>query len=318
MEENKDILQEYIDNKIVIRNGSWYNYINGDKNIQLGKGKEEAQMGLLKLLTEQNETIEQNENTSENQNLQPVKNNPKLNNENNESDNDNDIYGSMASDVGDISSRGKSGRFRVYINGIDSRLKQHPEIKKCPYVFRHNDIKLNIMSGKNKKNGGWTVFSKSRHNKINPKTGAQWLSVARDDSQEEDYYQVGGTVLCFASKSQFELKKGKMTLENIQRSGRESDKRMEQSKKMAELSKTNPQQSISGYQTSNINEQSKAKEHLTEVKGLTNNQAHEYINNMNNCEMTIEDQINNMKNLANQGKLSNSVTNVSPLKIDDI
>ena len=188
---NEINLEELIEKKVVIKNGNWYNYINGEEKIKLGLGKEEATKALKDLFANKNETNEKNKNTSENNDLQPVNNiNPNLNNEyDDEMKIMEDLYAPLASDVGDITSRGKGGRFRIFVFGIDSRLKEHPIIQKCLYEFRHCDMKKNVKSGQKIDNQGWTVVSKDKIG-TDPRNGKKWLTVARDDSPGEDYYQV--------------------------------------------------------------------------------------------------------------------------------
>lgn len=327
------LLKTYVDAKLVESRNSWY-YIGKDN---LGH-KKEAEVKLIKLIEggkieklaiEPDSTSQPEINLGDGgpkEELLPLsqpdtkKINPALSKNEELPKNLEEIYKPLAADIGDIESRKKGGRFKVFVFGIDVRYADHDVIKKCPYVFRHCDKKHNVRSGHKVFNAGWTVVSKKLIVE-DPRTGKKWLTVARDDTPDEDVYTVSNYVLCYADKGQYERKKGKMAMENILKTTLVADKRQEQAERMAALSKTNPAQSIAGYMSSNVSDQSVAKETLEKNLKFSANEAQEHIDNMNalgNKDTDIKSEVAKMQELVNTGKVGKTLKSAQSITIDEI
>jgi len=217
----------------------------------------------------------------------------------------------MAANLGDIKTRGKHGKFRTFVYGVDTRSKDHPVIKKHPYVYRHCSIDKNVPSGDMVLNDGWSVFTKEM-NPVDPRTGKARLTVAHDSTPKSNCYTVGKQVLCYASKEQFEEKKEMQVLENVLNTGRTLSKRQEQAYRRAKQSKDPDQvaESLQGYVIDNAAEIAINQEFLVESKGYTQQSAQEKLS-----------QIQNDIALAKMGKgkgAFDTVLGAQEMSIDDI
>jgi len=317
MTEQKTELDLYVESKLVEKKNAWYYY----NNKSIGNGKAKAEIKLKEMIAsgEVPKLPEASKNT-----LKPL--NGALSDNKNDKENLEEeesleeIYGPLAKQLGDISSRKKGGRFKVFVFGVDSRLNNHETVKKCPYVFRWNSKKNNVRSGTTIYNDGWTVLSK-KNIKANQRTGKAWLTVARDDSPDEDSYTVKDYILCYAEKAQFKLKKAKMVMENMVRTSNMADKRQEKSEQLAKMSTDNPEGSIQGYAASNKAEQSIAKEHLEKNKNYTSAEAQEHIDSLNqigNNPDEIDAAVAKLSKMVNEGNVGKTVKATTPLTLDDI
>jgi hypothetical protein len=318
-----ELLDRYVEKNILQRKSSWY-YIG--KEIFSRSDKAEARLDEMiksgeivdlrdnKDLENVNNIIEPSK--PETEGLKPF--NPALTNLEDPTENFNidELFSPLAANIGDISTRQQGGRFRVYVFGVDSRHSKHPSIQKCPYVFRHNDKKRNVRSGKTIYNEGWTVLSKKLI-AIDPRTNKPWLTVSRDDTPDEDFFTVCNSVLCYADKKQFDTKKFKMDRANDIRAGVVSDKRQEIASAMATISKTDPVKSMQGFVNTNKLDQGIIKEQL-ETSGFTKQKADEYINRMNSIGSgeSVDSDVEKLQ----QSLLENNVKSmqVNKLSINDI
>jgi len=335
-------LKQYVDANLIERRGAWYYY----NNEQLGQ-KEVAETKLNKLIldgtvenlglvkTAQDKqpsvlppsmsTPEIDDEGAKSEGLLPVTKpgpviNPALSNQSEAPENIQDIFKPLAADLGDIETRKKGGRFKIFVFGIDSRLKDHPLVKSCPYEFRHNDKQRNVRSGKTVFNEGWTVLSKKLI-EMDPRTGKPWLTVARDDTPDGDMFTVSNYVLVYADKNQFKRKKGKMAMENMLRTSKMADARQEAAEKMAVASTLDPEQSIRGYMSANNADQSIAREQLEKNQKFTSNEAQEYIDNLNTLgtrDSDIDAEVEKMRQLVDSGKVGKTVLSSKPLKMDEL
>ena len=326
----QELLQKYVDEKLVTRKYAWY-YIGNDA---LGNGKANALEGLKKAIAEgklpdlnqaQNNDDQKTDNdqSPKGTQLKPISKtvNPALKaTDKDQSDKVPDLYSSMTKDLGDIKRARKGGRFVVYIHGIDSRKKEHPLVEACPFEFRYNDKKRNVKSGNSTLNEGWTVLSKSKID-IDPRTGRKWLEASTDHTPDEDFITVNNYVLCYADKKQFKEKKGKMVMENLIMTTKVADSRQEASEQLAKASKVDPSKGIQGYINSNAAEHSKAKEHLMKNEKFTSHEAQEHIDNLNAMgtrEIDIDTEVANLAKAVNAGKIGKTLKSTQAMSIDDI
>lgn len=321
-----ELLNLYVEKKLVTKKSSWYN-VDGEQLRKFDaekKLKELISAGKIINLLEVDNKVEENlqgnkEELGKKPDLEPIKN-PAIIRQSDISDEIQKIFEPLANGLGDIESRKKGGRFRVYVFGVDCRLENHKLIKACPYVFRYNDKKRNVRSGSTVFNDGWTVLSKKTIEK-DPRTGKPWLTVARDDTPDEDMFSVDNYVLCYADKGQFKRKKGKMVMENLTRTINIADSRQEKAEKMAKLSQVDPAASMQGYASDNSSGRSTAVEHLQNNKNMTSREAQEYIDNVNALGTRGEDMdkaIADLTSKINSGKVGKTLKNASVVSIQDI
>ena len=334
-------LKEYVKADLVEQRGTWYYYNNeklGQRNEAESKlselidqGKIETPVASDNVKGQQPETLPPSMKVAEVKGegdvvaeLLPViklpRINPALANPQELPEQTHDIFKKLTAHVGDIEQYKSGGRFRVFVFGVDCRIEKNPLVQSCPYVFRHCDKKRNVSNGTSTTNKGWTVFPKSL-NEVDPRTGNKWLTVARDDSPDEDYYTAGDTILCYAKKNQFRNKKGKMAMENMLKSGAIADSRQETAEKMAKMSSTNPEQSMQGYMAANKRDQTVAHEQLEKNTNFSSQQAQKYVDDINSLgdgETDIAVEVDNMRKLVDAGKVGKTMKSAKPLSIDDL
>jgi hypothetical protein len=299
---SKDILQTYINNKIVEKNDTGYIIKLGDQDVFLHKRKDYAEKALIENIEEgkvadltcgepvpvkddKKEQAQQTEEpektpssdleTKESNGLETITPENQNKKESNLSEEE-ELYlqslEQMSGKLGNIKQRGKAGKFEVFVLGVSTKSVNHPVIKSHPYVYRHCISTKNVKSGSTILNDGWTVLSKADI-KPDPRTGKKWLSVAHDDSPEEDFFTIGKTILCYASRKDFNEKKGELVIGNINRVAKTLDKRQEESYKAAAVSDQNVESSLSVYTESNRASQSQEKENLIRNEGMSESQA---------------------------------------------
>jgi hypothetical protein len=321
------MLKEYVKAKLVDLRGASYYYKDKTQEIRLGKGKAESRQTLRRLvqagkidkIEKQEELIKEEEIKDESREdklveLPRLSENKKLTDTKDIPQDIDDIYKELASKIGDIEAHQKGGRFYAYVQGIDIRLKDHPIIKRCPYVFRPKKMKTNVADGESINNEGWTVLSKAWV-KPDPKTGKAWFMPRRDDTPNQDYYRVGDYVWCVANKTGFERKKAKLALKSKLKPVQEADKRVEVAEKMAALSKRNPEASIAGYEDANRADIMRLKQDITENKKMSTKDALKYIDKL---QSGADADINlaEMHKLADEGKLGRSLKDVSKITVN--
>lgn len=337
-----ELLRQYVDSGLVKQKGTWYSVKGkaiGQKTVAEATLKKMIESGEIKepgndipenvsneVLPPSMQMPEVDGETAPEEKLPVIKPeplkmvNPAIAKKEELSEDLEELFKPLSADLGDIEFRKKGGRFKVYVFGVDSRLKDNPLVMKCPYVFRHNDKKRNVRSGSTIFNEGWTVLSK-KNIAIDKRTGKPWLTVARDDTPDEDMFTVKDYVLCYADKKQFTRKKSKQNMEDIIRASQVADKRQEQAEKAAAMSKTNPTQSMATYMASNKAAQSIAKEELEQNKKFSSQEAQEFIDNMNAVGSTSQDveaQVNQLRHMVDSGKVGKSIKGTKPLTIEEL
>ncbi len=217
----------------------------------------------------------------------------------------------MASKLGDIRKRGKHGRFNVFIHGVDSRKEGHPTVKAHKFVYRHCAQDKNVRSADNVINDGWSVFTK-KMNPVDPRTGKRRITVARDDTPEGDFYTVGKQVLCYASKEQFEEKKGLQVLENALMIGKTLDNRQKKSRNSALASKqkgVEVSESLKVY-GSDYEQGKQVSAETFENSGMTKAEAKNAVNQIEQ-KLSITEQIDQAKKGLTQFDTIKAVNQVS-------
>jgi len=186
-----------------------------------------------------------------------------------------------ASKLGDIKKRGKHGKFIVFIHGVDSRLENHPVVKRHKYVYRHCTSAKSVPSAGTVLNDGYSVLSKQM-NPIDPRTSKQEITVAYDSTPDADYYSVGKQVLCYASKEQFEEKKGQKCLEDTIRTPETLDARQEESERLAKQSTVpgEAQGTIDEYRANNDSQKAVTAEFLEENQGFSKEESKAAMNSI--------------------------------------
>jgi hypothetical protein len=307
-----NLLVKYKNKGLLKQKGAWYYYDN--KNI----GHKKETIEFLKKLDKESNTEHKELNTKLNNKSEATPPdssqktkaiNPALNNNKNTKFNPKEIYEPLSHDLEDIENYKKSGRFKKYIFGVDAKLEQNPVVSNCDYVFRHRTGARNVNNGKSVINRGWKLVPKNLI-KPDPRTGKAWLTVARDDSAQENFYSVGGDVLCYAKRASFKRKKARETAENLLKVDKISLRRKEKAIQLARMSKDDVEASFNGY------------------KSLNNNDNN--INNNNNSLKTAQALIDNLDpnnldkglkeidNLVNSGQLGGSLKSAIPLNISEI
>ena len=248
--------------------------------------------------------------------------NPAITNKTELEDNLNESFKSLAGAVGDIESYKEGGRFRSFVFGINTKLKNHPIIKKCPWEFRHMDMERTVADGAGQANQGWTVLSKAliKGSKKDPKTGKDWFTVARDDTPNADYYSVGKRVLCYCKKEQYIAKQSKRNINDMYRTAKMADKRQESAMSIAAMSKRDPAASIQGYKDANTNDNKNFIEQLKHTNKYSSQEAQKFIDDIDNIDATsrnIESNVKMARDMASNGQISQTARS-SPLRIDAI
>lgn len=345
------LLKQYVDANLIKQNGTWYTM----GEVKLGQTKK-AEVNLIKLIEEgkikkldsQDESVSESDtkppsmimpeiDTGELKPVskvatvpKPLRFNPALQTNEELPENLEELFEPMAADIGDIESRKRGGRFRVFVFGIDTRLmfsnqrKLDPSTRnvldKVPYVFRYCDKKNNVRSGKKMMNEGWTVVSKETI-KDNKRTGTKWLSVARDDTPDEDMYSVSNSVLCYADRGQYKRKKGKQNMEDILKTSLMADGRQETAESMALLSKTDPAASIAGFTASNVADQAVAKETLEKNQKMGAREASEYfdtLNAMGSRDSDVDAEVKKLNDMVNSGQIGKTMKNTASVTLDEL
>jgi hypothetical protein len=249
------LLDNLLGSGLAFRKGPWY-YLK-DGNVQLGNSKDSAEAKIIEI-DYVPPTIETKDPVTAKPSLQ--KNLEALKETSAENV---DFYESLVGDLQDIRSFGQDGGFNVYVFGVDSRLENHPTVKKCPFVFSWRLVSKNVSSGSVITNSGWTVLSKSKL-KVDPRTGKRWVSTNRDDSPGEDFIRVGMLVLCYANKKEYLNMLFEQVEKNMTRTAEMADARVEHAKNMAVISKDDPVKSMRGFQDQNRSEQARAIEFVAQ------------------------------------------------------
>ena len=348
-EKMTNLLKQYVEANLVKQSGTWYSLGNdnlGQKNKAEVALKKLIEEGKIQKLDSLDESVSESDtkppsmstpeiDTGELRTVSkiatiPPKFNPALQTNQELPENLEELFKPLAADIGDIESRKKGGRFRVFVFGIDTRLmfsnqrkldsRTKSVLDKVPYVFRYCDKKNNVRSGKKMMNEGWTVVSKETI-KDNKRTGTKWLSVARDDTPDEDMYSVSNSVLCYADRGQYKRKKGKQNMEDILKTSLVSDARQETAEKMAKLSKTDPAASIQGYTSSNVADQAVAKETLEKNQKMGKREASEYfdtLNAMGSRDSDVDAEVQKLNDMVNSGQIGKTMKQTTAVTLDEI
>lgn len=185
MKDIKELAQQLIEEKRVIKKGQWYYIAEG--KIKLGCGKN----GLAEL----SKRIESGEikvdSTAGNQSDPVQTGNPSGPKSLSDVKETTPNYKSLVGKIKKIDPNKKAGLIDIYVNGVNVKLKDHPTIKACPLRFEWRMKNLNVANGDSQSNGEYTVFMKSWKEAAELK-----LSVSRDDTPEEDIYTIGELCLC--------------------------------------------------------------------------------------------------------------------------
>jgi phosphopantetheine adenylyltransferase len=141
----------------------------------------------------------------------------------------------------------------------------------------------------------------------------------RDDTPNEDFYTIGDYELCVQDKKTYERNKGIESLRNKLRPSEEIDKRTEQAKKMASLSKVDVDASVRGYESINSTDKSMVRESLVDNNKMSSAEATSLVNSMESLtDEEYEKQLNEMNKMIEAGKVGESVTNVKLVPINKI
>jgi len=202
----------------------------------------------------------------------------------------------MLANVGDISSETQSDELDIYINDIEVRNSNHPEVKKCKFVFRWRSKPTVVRSGDKIKE--WVIVSKKMIS-ANPRTGKPWLTVRRDDTPNDDFYTNAEYVLCYASKSQFVDKKNREVVKNTMRVKKMEDERKAFARQQAEISRTpgGHEKVAAAYSGDNAVSRGQTMEHLQYNKGMSYEEAQQFVDSIGDPEAQIEA----AKKITNQG-----------------
>lgn len=139
-------------------------------------------------------------------------------------------WGKLLGTVQDINPSLGKDSLKIYINGIDADLKDHPTIKACPLTFRWRKKEDNVKNGDQITNKGYMVLSKRAVKAQNIP-----IRVNKDDTPEEDFYSVAEVVLCFTSKKDYERRKLEQSIRDTLRPREEKDRRNEFAKAQSKL-----------------------------------------------------------------------------------
>lgn len=218
------LLNEYVEKKLVIKNGTWYTYQVNGKLVKLQKTK--ANESLIKL--KEAGKLETLEPVTQKPGDKPVKKKSqgskteKLNNQES-----NSKYSKFLGLVKDVKPNSDATKLTIYINGIDTRDVNHPMIAKCPLTFRwmlKADTVVNNSKGTSI-NKGWVVISKEALKGTDIE-----ITTEADHTPEDDSYTVGDLIMCCQDNEYYRKKKAKEVISNSMRIAVSKEQRNEFSK----------------------------------------------------------------------------------------
>ncbi len=302
-------LDSLLEGGLVIRKGTWYYIVDGDKKLGQNPDKAEAALDELGYIKPSGTVDTETSVTTKEQpdQLKTLESIPK-----NEED-PNEFYESLVGDLQDIKSFRREGVYNVYVFGVDVRLEKDPVIRACPFVFSWRKVTGNVKSGNVIINEGWTVLSRTKI--VDKRTGKPFISTNRDDSPDADYIQVGTNVLCYASKTAWMKMQAEEIAKNITRTSEVADSREEYARNMAAKSKSDIVGSMAGFNSANVSEQAKAVEFVSQGSEAKKTEVESIMSDLNkmgagDVEETadqIEQRLTNLRHSVESGQTSKSV-----------
>lgn len=262
MDENK--FNELLKEKSVQRSGANYIYIVDGVKTTLGRSKVEAIEALGNILDPDGASRQANAPTVSKAG-NPVKDNPTGFEE---------LLG-MIEDI-DPSQEGAQD-LDIFINGVDSRLNDHPVIKAFPLSLRWRTKAQNVDSGSGLvKNQGYTVLRKD-YPGLKNKDGQYVIKVSRDDSPNLNHWSVNDLVLCAMKKTQYEDRIKRDEAKVMLHDKVEQEQRNNFAKEMSKVSDVS--QVVSQY--TGINQMGRAA-HVEQsaLKGISATQANAMLDNL--------------------------------------
>jgi hypothetical protein len=186
----ENTFNELVKQKSIQRRGAYYIYTVEGKETVLGKSKEQAILELGNVL-DPSEISKQAEALTSVVGGNPEKDNPTE-------------FEELLGFIEDIDPNQEGAQdLDIYINGVDSRLNDHPVIKAFPLSLRWRTKSQNVESGDGLiKNQGYTVLRKDYPGL--KRDGKFIIKVSRDDSPNTNFWSVNDLVLCAMKKTQYE------------------------------------------------------------------------------------------------------------------
>lgn len=268
---------EYLDKGLIYRDKTWYYYKDGDKSIPLGNNEARSKEKLSSYLAGKStaelsvtaKPIGQVETATLGTQEEPKATSISE---------DEFDYEGLLSHVMDIDPNMKKGTdLDIFIDGVDSRLKEHPVVKSFPLSFYWMRKDKNVSNGANLiSNNQYTVVSKS-WKQLKKANGEYRIRVNKDDSPREDYFSVGELVLCVCKKEQYEQKKKQQDAKTLIVSAYHQQTRNEKAKQIAQLTDTGTAMRV--LDSENSTGRQMQVQSLTKNNGIDAVQAMQMINN---------------------------------------
>lgn len=119
----------------------------------------------------------------------------------------------------------------ILINGIDSRLKDHPKVKSFPYEVRWNRTSDSVNDSDEVRNRNYIVINKNWS--VGSRKISDIIKTKRDDSPNENSYRLGTeNILCMCPMDKYNLRQRKKRMKHLMAVVTDSETRRQNLSKM--------------------------------------------------------------------------------------
>jgi len=250
-------------------------YINvGSERILLGLGKEKA----LSKLSELVETgkVELVPGESGNPSGTLLKDNPGLQGTHTEAEltvnnTPNPEIEAILGQIRDVDTSHTGTHLSVFIDGVNSKLKNHPKVKACPLVFYWFLKADNINNDNDMTNNEYTVFKKDWAKTFK-------VTVSRDDTPKDPFFTVSELILCCCKKVDYERRQELLLAKDIIKPKVIQEQRNQMSKDIAATKDID--QALSAYSEDYSSGKASMVESMINNKGMSAIEASKAIDSM--------------------------------------